>query len=62
MAKRIKKPGTKGTGKGKGSENGNAGDDYEVGYGRPPVHSQFKKEQSGNPQGERQEECKNDDT
>lgn len=26
-------------------------DDYEVGYGRPPAHSQFKKGQSGNPKG-----------
>ena len=25
--------------------------DYEVGYGKPPVHSQFKKGQSGNPSG-----------
>jgi hypothetical protein len=25
--------------------------DYEVGYGRPPVHTRFKKGQSGNPQG-----------
>jgi hypothetical protein len=27
--------------------------DYEVGYGRPPKHSQFKKGQSGNPTGRR---------
>ncbi len=26
-------------------------DDYEVGYGRPPKHGQFKKGQSGNPKG-----------
>ena len=26
-------------------------DDYEVGYGRPPVRTQFKKGQSGNPAG-----------
>ena len=34
------------------------GDDYEVGYGRPPAHTQFKKGQSGNPRGrpKRQEE------
>jgi hypothetical protein len=51
MAKRIKKPGTKGTGKGKSNGNGNQGDDYDVGYGRPPVHTQFKKGQSGNPKG-----------
>lgn len=25
--------------------------DYEVGYGRPPKHSQFQKGQSGNPKG-----------
>lgn len=27
--------------------------DYEVGYGKPPKHSQFKKGQSGNPKGRR---------
>ena len=27
------------------------GDEYEVGYGRPPTHSQFKPGQSGNPKG-----------
>lgn len=26
-------------------------DDYQVGYGKPPKHSQFKKGQSGNPKG-----------
>lgn len=26
-------------------------DDYEVGYGKPPRHTQFKKGQSGNPRG-----------
>lgn len=26
-------------------------DDYEIGYGRPPKHSRFKKGQSGNPEG-----------
>ena len=31
--------------------NGNR--DYDVGYGKPPVHSQFKKGQSGNPTGRR---------
>ena len=25
--------------------------DYEVGYGRPPSHTQFKKGLSGNPKG-----------
>lgn len=25
--------------------------DYEVGYGKPPVHSRFRKGQSGNPKG-----------
>jgi hypothetical protein len=28
-------------------------DDYEVGYGKPPKHSQFKSGQSGNPSGRR---------
>lgn len=28
-------------------------DDYEVGYGRPPPHTRFKKGQSGNPAGRR---------
>lgn len=28
---------------------------YEVGYGKPPVHSQFKKGQSGNPRGRRRD-------
>ena len=27
--------------------------DYEVGYGKPPVHSRFKAGQSGNPKGRR---------
>mgnify|MGYP001827358331 CR=1 FL=1 len=27
--------------------------DYEVGYGRPPKHTQFKKGQPGNPKGRR---------
>ena len=27
--------------------------DYEVGRGKPPVHSRFKKGQSGNPRGPR---------
>jgi hypothetical protein len=25
--------------------------DYEIGYGKPPLHSRFKKGQSGNPRG-----------
>ena len=25
--------------------------DYQVGYGKPPLHSRFKKGQSGNPRG-----------
>src|SRR6266566_3065012 len=25
--------------------------DYEVGYGKPPLHTRFKKGQSGNPRG-----------
>lgn len=28
-------------------------DDYEVGYGKPPAHTRFKKGQSGNPTGKR---------
>lgn len=28
-----------------------AGKDYEVGYGKPPSHSQWRKGQSGNPKG-----------
>ena len=28
-------------------------DDYAVGYGKPPAHTQFKKGQSGNPRGRR---------
>jgi Family of unknown function (DUF5681) len=27
------------------------GGDYQVGYGKPPVHSRFRKGQSGNPRG-----------
>jgi len=27
--------------------------DYEVGYGRPPKHTRFRKGQSGNPKGPR---------
>lgn len=27
--------------------------DYEVGYGKPPAHTRFKKGQSGNPKGRR---------
>ena len=30
--------------------------DYEVGYGRPPLHSRFRKGQSGNPEGRRPRE------
>jgi hypothetical protein len=31
----------------------NPPDSYEVGYGSPPVHSRFRKGQSGNPSGKR---------
>lgn len=34
------------------------GDDYEVGYGRPPRHSRFKPGESGNPKG-RPKEARN---
>jgi hypothetical protein len=35
-------------------DNNNGGSEgYEVGYGRPPKHSQFRKGQSGNPKGRR---------
>jgi hypothetical protein len=49
MTKRIKRPGAKGGGKAKGI--GNRSDNYEVGYGKPPVHSQFQKGTSGNSRG-----------
>lgn len=54
MAKRINKPGAKGAGKGgKGKGKGNEPTEYEVGYGKPPVHSQFQPGISGNPKGKR---------
>ena len=31
--------------------DGGKGDDYEIGYGRPPKHRQFAKGSSGNPNG-----------
>jgi Family of unknown function (DUF5681) len=34
-------------------ENTGAANQYEIGYGRPPQHSRFKKGQSGNPTGRR---------
>ena len=49
MTKRIKNPGNKAGGKGKG--NGDGTGEYEVGYGKPPVHSQFQKGTSGYPKG-----------
>ena len=33
----------------KNGKNGRATGDYEVGYGKPPVHSRYRKGQSGNP-------------
>lgn len=38
-----------------------ASGDYEIGYGRPPKHTRFRKGQSGNPKG-RPRESKNLDT
>jgi len=38
-----------GNGDGDGEDDGNR--DYDVGYGKPPKHSQWKKGQSGNPKG-----------
>lgn len=37
----------------KGNKDGKSGSggDYEVGYGKPPTHSQFQKGKSGNPKG-----------
>jgi hypothetical protein len=35
------------------SEDKAGREDYEVGYGRPPLHTRFKKGQSGNPKGRR---------
>lgn len=32
-------------------------DDYEVGYGKPPKHTRFKKGQSGNPKGREKGAC-----
>jgi Family of unknown function (DUF5681) len=32
--------------------------DYEVGRGKPPVHTRFKKGQSGNPRGPRLKTCR----
>ena len=32
-------------------QNQNDETDYEVGYGKPPKHTQFKRGQSGNPNG-----------
>jgi hypothetical protein len=37
--------------KGKKAQPGSDDDDYEVGYGKPPKHSQFKPGHSGNPKG-----------
>lgn len=36
---------------GDGSDNNSPNGDYEVGYGKPPKHTQFKPGQSGNPKG-----------
>jgi hypothetical protein len=34
-----------------GSNDDTCADDYEVGYGKPPKHTRFRKGQSGNPRG-----------
>jgi Family of unknown function (DUF5681) len=36
------------------SEKKTPQDTYQVGYGKPPTHSRFRKGQSGNPTGQRQ--------
>jgi hypothetical protein len=36
------------------SEKKTPQDTYQVGYGKPPAHSRFRKGQSGNPTGQRQ--------
>jgi len=44
----------------KRKSSGSTGDDdkgYEVGYGKPPTHSQFRPGQSGNPAGRRKGVC-----
>jgi hypothetical protein len=51
MAKGTKKTGNKGVGNGNGGAQGDGSDDYDVGYGKPPVHSRFQKGRSGNPKG-----------
>lgn len=33
------------------TDSGDRGADYDVGYGKPPKHTQFRKGQSGNPKG-----------
>ena len=48
MAKRPPPPKTSQRDHGQSSETP---PDYEIGYGRPPVHSRFKPGQSGNPKG-----------
>jgi hypothetical protein len=35
----------------KGSGKANAGKDYAIGYGKPPVHTRFKPGETGNPRG-----------
>ncbi len=48
MAKRSRPPRKSQHGRDSSSKNGR---DYEVGYGRPPLHSRFQPGQSGNPKG-----------
>jgi hypothetical protein len=37
------------------------GDQYEVGYGKPPVHTRFQKGRSGNPSGRRARQLTHDE-
>lgn len=45
----------------KKSTTGSNSRDYDVGYGKPPKHTQFKKGQSGNPKGRKRRSRSMDD-